>query len=442
MATIGIIGNGIAGVTAALNIRKRTSHEIVLISKETKYFYSRTALMYLYMGQMNFEDTMPYEPFFWSKNGISLVQDEVVDVDPSAKTIAMKQSGTMGYDTLIIASGSRPLMLNWPGSNLKGVQGLYSIQDLEELERNTADIQTAVVVGGGLIGVELVEMLLSRGISVHFLIRDTHFWGSVLPKEDAEFIQAHFEKQHGLTLHFNEELHEIKGEGRVQSVVTKEGLVISTEFVGITIGVQPNIDFLKEIRLKTERGIVVNEYLETSVSGIYAIGDCAQVQNPLPGRRSMEQVWYTGRTMGETVAKTITGTPTKFNPGIWFNSAKFFDIEYQTYGQVPATIPENWCSFVWQQSQEHRLLHFVFDRQTERLVGVNAFGIRLRHALIEHWIEQETSMEDVLRLFRSANFDPEFTLKYEPLIIDAFNRQFNRKVRPGKKVWWRNLIRT
>ena len=116
--------------------------------------------------------------------------------------------------------------------------------------------------------------------------------------------------------------------------------------MGLTVGVSPNIDFIKESGLVIHRGIVVNEYLQTSVEEVYALGDCVELSAPNPGRRPVEAVWYTGRIMGQTVAKTICGEPTKYNPGIWFNSAKFFDIEYQVYGDIPANTPENIISLL------------------------------------------------------------------------------------------------
>ena len=109
---------------------------------------------------------------------------------------------------------------------------------------------------------------------------------------------------------------------------------IDCQFVGLTVGVSPNIDFLKNSGIETKRGVLVNEYLQTNVPDVYALGDCVERTYDLPGRKTIEQVWYTGRMMGEVVAQTICGEKTKYEPGPWFNSAKFFNIEYQTYGNV------------------------------------------------------------------------------------------------------------
>ena len=166
MENIVIIGNGISGVTAARHIRKLSDKRITIISAESEYFFSRTALMYVYMGHMKFEHTQPYENWFWKKNRIDLIHDYVTKVDHKNKQLHLKDKGTIAYDKLIIATGSKPNRFGWPGQDLKGVQGLYSKQELEQLEVDAPNKETchrAVIVGGGLIGIELAEMLQKQG---------------------------------------------------------------------------------------------------------------------------------------------------------------------------------------------------------------------------------------------------------------------------------------
>lgn len=437
-----IIGNGIAGITAARHIRKRSNCEITVISAESSYFFSRTALMYVYMGHMKFEHTQPYEDNFWAKNRINLLHNKVADIQSDHKKLLLQNGEEINYDKLIIATGSKPNFFGWKGQDLIGVQGLYSKQDLELMEQNTKGIKQAIVSGGGLIGIEMAEMLLSRGIEVHFLIREKYFWGSVLPREESVLIMNHLKKHHGLVMHYEEEIGEIQGDfgNRVEAVITKKGTRIEGQFLGVTVGVSPNTDFMKSTGIEMNRGILVNELLETSLPDCYAIGDCAEMRNPRHGRRALEQVWYTGRMMGETVAKTLTGLPTEYNPGHWFNSAKFFDIEYQTYGLVPAKISDKHEEFVWQHPSEELLLHFVFDKETHRFEGINTFGIRLRHELFDTWLNEMKSIEFVLENLASANFDPEFYSVHEPAVVIAFNQQFNSQLKVQKKQWWRNLL--
>lgn len=418
-----IIGNGIAGITCARYVRKQTNYDITVISSESRYFYSRTALMYIYMGHMRQEHTQPYENDFWQKNRIGLLQEKVTAVHPDDNCISLANGNKINYDYLVLATGSQSNKFGWPGQDLSGVQGLYNLQDLANMEQHTQGITSAVVVGGGLIGIETAEMLLSRNIKVHFLVRENSFWNAILPPEESTLINQLI-RHHGIDLQLETELKEIQAgtDGKVAAVVTSKGQTIPCGFVALTVGVSPNIAFVKNSGIQTDRGIVVNHQLQTNYANVFACGDCAQFSTPLPGRRPIEQVWYTGKMQGYTVAKNIAGQVTDYQPGHWFNSAKFFDLEYQTYGWVPAqkTDAEDW--FYWQDSKGPRALRLLWDKETLVFKGLNAMGIRIRHEVCNDWLNQGTSITDVVKALRSANFDPEFFKQYEPAFIAAFHQ--------------------
>lgn len=423
MKHIVIIGNGISGITAARNIRKCSNDNITVISGETEHFFSRTALMYIYMGHMKYENTKPYEDWFWKKNKIELVKDYVEKVDSESKKLILRNRGNFKYDILIIASGSKSNKFGWPGQDLKGVQGLYSFQDLELMEQNSKGVKHAVIVGGGLIGIEMAEMLLTRKIGVTILVRENEFWSNVLPIQEANLISRHV-RSHHVDLRLNVELKEIQsdGNGKVKSIVTNKGETIDCQFVGLTVGVSPNIDFLKGSNIATKRGVLVNEFLETNVPDVYALGDCVERKYDLPGRRNIEQVWYTGRMMGEVVAQTITGEKTKYEPGPWFNSAKFFDIEYQTYGNVWNELKSNEMEFYWEHVSGVKCVHVVWDKITNQFLGINTFGIRMRHECFDIWLREKRSIDFVIEHLAEANFDPEFFSRHEDEIVSEYKK--------------------
>lgn len=437
MSHIVIIGNGIAGITTARHVRKQSSDaQITVISAETDHFFSRTALMYIYMGHMRYKDTKPYEDWFWEKNRIDLVRGYVNSIDFDSQTLKLENS-SISYDKLVIATGSTPNKFGWKGQDLPGVQGLYSMQDLETLEESTANdqVKRAVIVGGGLIGVEFAEMLLSRGMDVTFLVRENRFWGGVLPLEEGKMIAEHMTKDHHVDLRLEEELEEvIEGEdGRACAIITKKGERIDCELVGLTAGVHPNVDFLKDTILEIGRGIKVNKFLETNIPNVYAAGDCAEVQETVPGRRPIEAVWYVGRMMGETLGRTLTGNKMAYEPGVWFNSAKFFDVEYQTYGNVLANEQDGETTFYWKHPSKPISFRAVYDSNTKALIGINNFGIRLRHKICDKWIKDKTPIEQVMVELKNANFDPEFYKQYENEIIAQFNSENGTSIKPKKR---------
>ena len=439
MEHIIIIGNGIAGVTAARHIRKLSDNRITIISAETDYFFSRTALMYVYMGHMKFEHIKPYEDGFWSKNRIDLVRGYVTRVDAEKKEIIVGNSRTFPYDKLIIASGSKPSKFGWPGQDLHGVQGLYSKQDLDLLETNAPNKQVckrAVIVGGGLIGIELAEMLSSRDIPVTFLVRETNFWDGVLPEGEAKMINEHI-REHHIDLRLETNLVEILADdqGRARAVVTDKGETISCNLVGLTPGVTPNISFLKDSGIELGRGILVNRFLETNKPDIYAIGDCAEQREAIGQRRKVEAVWYTGRMMGETVAQTICGNRIPYNPGHWFNSAKFFDIEYQTYGWVfsERIKSEKELHFHWRHPEEKICVTLAYHKDSRKFLGINTFGIRMRHEIFNRWLNEGRTIDQVVEYLADANFDPEFYRRYESLILDDYNKEMGTQIRAARK---------
>ncbi|MEP3209167.1 MAG: FAD-dependent oxidoreductase [Maribacter sp.] len=444
MEHIVIIGNGIAGVTAARHIRKNSDKQITIVSAETDYFFSRTALMYVYMGHMKFEHTQPYENWFWKKNRIDLVKGFVNTVDHHNKQLVLADGNSIGYDKLILATGSKPNKFGWPGQDLQAVQGLYSKQDLDQLEANAPDNKSckrAVIVGGGLIGIEMAEMLRSRNIPVTFLVRESSFWNGVLPAGESAMINEHI-LEHHIDLRLSSNLKEILADenGRARAVVVQEtGEEIACDVVGLTAGVTPNIDFLKESGIELGRGIKVNRYLETNIQDIYAIGDCAEQDESIGQRRAIEAVWYTGRMMGETVAQTICGNKIEYKPGHWFNSAKFLDLEYQTYGWVFSErgMKENEQHFHWRDDNEKICITVAFNKATKQFLGINTFGIRMRHEIFDRWLTEKRDVNHVMEHLKDANFDPEFYKQYEGKIVSKFNSEFGTSIALKKKSWKR-----
>jgi len=428
MEHIVIIGNGISGVTAARHIRKLSDKKITIISAETEFFFSRTALMYVYMGHMKFEHTKPYENWFWKKNRIELKKGFVEHIDTETKTLHFQEGDYLNYDKLVIATGSKSNKFGWKGQDLKGVQGLYSKQDLDNLEvfvPNNRACKRAVIVGGGLIGIELAEMLTTRNIPVTFLVREDSFWNGILPQGESEMLSRHI-KSHHIDLRLSSNLKEIVSNenGKVKSVIIEEtGEEILCDFVGLTAGVSPNIEFLKSSTIETNKGVLVNRYLKTNIKDVYAIGDCAEQREAIGNRKPVEAVWYTGRMMGEVVAQTICNNRMQYNPGHWFNSAKFFDIEYQTYGWVFSKPKNGNQHFHWKHPDDTKCITIEYESTTGQFLGINTFGIRLKHETFDSWLTEKRDVDYVIEHLTEANFDPELYNHYEKDIQTEYRNQ-------------------
>lgn len=426
-----IIGNGIAGVSCARALRTRDkSCRITLISGEAEHFFSRPALMYIYMGHMRAEDTKPYEDWWWKKRKINLLQAWVTHVDVEKKWLSFAgDAGGITYDQLVIATGSKPNKFGWPGQDLERVQGLYSMQDLQRLERISDEIQHGVIVGGGLIGVELAEMLHSRGKHVTILAREENYWSNALPLEESVMVTDVI-RSAGIDLRCSEELAEIvdDGQGRACAVMTKNGERIDCQFVGLTAGVSPNLSALKGSDVPTGRGVLVDRSFRTQVEDVFAIGDCAEIVTPEGERNVLEQLWYTGEMHGNVLAAVLCGEEQTYDRGIWFNSAKFVDLEWHTYGEVPPAgrpVRDTVTQVYWEAADKRHSFRLVFE--DDAIIGVNAMGIRYRHKVCEQWIADKLGLDAVLKALPDGNFDPEFYKRYEKDISQSLRTQMEAR---------------
>ncbi len=411
-----IIGNGVAGIEAAMTLRQRHAPDqakITVISKETDYFFSRTALMYAYMDMMEREDLEPFERGAYTKQQIELIRDEVVDLDANAHKITLRQGGELGYTKLLIAAGAKPRFIPFDGIDdvKEGVVNFVSMQDLDTCERLTPSTQHAVVVGGGLIGIELVECLLHHGVKVTFLVREESYWPVALSPEEGERVATHM-REHGVDLRLKEELQTIHTDdaGRVNGITTKSGEHLEVQMLGLCIGVVANVDWLKDAKTppEIERSLCVNRSFETSLPDVYGAGDCIQMdigeERPL-----VETIWYSAKRHGRLAALAMLGDEVHYTPPLFFNSSKFFEIEYTTVGEV-IRVPDH-AKRLWRThpSDPHITQLITYDpTQQDKVLGFNLLGSRWNHRILEQWILERRDIHYVKNNLHTAQFDVEF----------------------------------
>lgn len=418
-----IIGNGISGVSVAKSLRESSDAEITIVSSESISFFSRPALMYVFMGKMRFKDILPFPSDYWVRNKMKQVHGVVDEIDAENQKVCLDNGSVLHYDKLVLALGSQPKSLGLDEFKLEGIQGFYSLQDLEKLQDSAKKIKHASIIGGGLIGVELAEMFVSRGISFTFWVREKWFGSNFLPQEEAELVTNHLLSKN-INIKFEIEIigFEADGLNRVKSVESHSGEKSDTDLVCICIGVKPNVDWLKLTNVQINTGVLVNEHLQTNIASIYAVGDCVEFKNPVYGRKSIETLWYTGRLMGEYLGKNILHeNPPPYEPGIYFNSAKFFDVEYQIYGDVPPSFSESYGTVFWKHPTKYKSIRLVYNATNKVFIGCCVLGIRFRQEVCEKWIKEKWKISEVLPLLSEANFDSEFSTRHEKEFMDIYN---------------------
>ena len=299
-----------------------------------------------------------------------------------------------------------------------------TLRDLEGLDRDAKKGGRAVVIGGGLIGVEAAEILHARGLHVTFVVRESWYFPLALDDKEAALVTEHM-RHHGIDVRFGVNVTDIAhGEGGGPRAVRLDtGDEVACDVVVSAIGVVPNTGFLEGSGLALAKGgaIEVDEGLKASAPDVYAAGDCANV-TWADGSRRPEQLWYTARDQGRVVARAMLGDEVIYRRGTWYNSAKFFDIEWTTAGWVPALL--NWDNTPLEVGAEIRSWfqrvpgQFVSQRvvvKGDRVVGFNMLGSRWDHEVFLQWIHDRRSLDFVLAHMAEAQFDEEFTPKFRVL---------------------------
>ncbi|MGH9356164.1 MAG: NAD(P)/FAD-dependent oxidoreductase, partial [Terriglobia bacterium] len=332
----------------------------------------------------------------------------VIDLDASAQTLQLQSGRSLAYDRLLLAVGSLGNHPDWAGLNRvrEGAVHFVTLQDLAECERLSSSAREVVVVGGGLIGVELVECLAFHGKKVTFLVRSPWYWPAALGKEEAAIVTGHIQR-HGVDVRFDEEVAEvlIAENGRVRAVRTNSGDQCSCQMLGIATGVHPAVEWLSRVKTppEVERGIIVSSGFKTSLENVWAAGDCAEFKRS--GRRLVEQIWYSAKRQGELAARAMLGDAVSYEPPIFYNSAMFFEIEYTTAGMVNDA-PASAVSFFFPIPGKEASVRLVEDQGA--VIGLNMLGSRWNHTFFERWIAERRTMDYVVEHLADAQFDVEF----------------------------------
>jgi NADPH-dependent 2,4-dienoyl-CoA reductase/sulfur reductase-like enzyme len=419
-----IVGNGVCGIEAALGLRKReTSARITLVSDEHDHFFSRPALMYVFAGQTRLEDTEPYDRQLYERMGFERVRGRVKSLDATGHSLAFEDGRRIDYDKLLLAVGSKARPAPWPGAAGPGLHYFVTLRDLESLDREARKGMRAVVVGGGLIGVEVAEILHDRGLHVTFLIRENWYFPLALDGRESALVAEHM-RAHGVEVRLETRVEEIlRGpEGRPRAV-SVDGSEVPADLVVTSIGVIPNTTFLTAgpLSLAPSGAIEVDDALRTGTADVWAAGDCANV-TWADGSRRPEQLWYTARDQGRVAALSMLGDDVAYRRGAWYNSAKFFDLEWTTAGWVPALLQSDGKQVdlgpevrTWFQRTPGKLVSQKIVSRGDRVVGFNMLGSRWDHEPLLRWIHERRSLDWVLAHLHEAQFDEEFMPRFRVL---------------------------
>ena len=237
-----IIGTGVAGISAAYAIRsQKPDAQIVIIGDEPDIYYSRPGLAYYLTKELPEKSLYPFHPDEFRRRGFQIVQGWVTRVDPQEHLVHLSNGKRYSYLRLLIATGASAISLNLPGSDLHGVVKLDNLADARQIIRLARKARTAVVIGGGITALEIVEGLAARRVKTHYFLRRDRYWANVLDVNESRIVE-HRLADEGVQLHYQTQAERIVGKrGKVAGVVTQDGKQIKCQLVAVAVGIRPRI---------------------------------------------------------------------------------------------------------------------------------------------------------------------------------------------------------
>ncbi len=333
-----IVGGGAAGFAAAEMLR-RHGHQgsIVMLSNDDSAPVDRPNLSKDYLAGTAPEEWVPLRPDgYYGENGIELrLKANVARLDPRARELVLTDGGRVAYDRLLLATGAEPVRLSIPGASTSQVKVLRSLDDSRAIVAAAKAARRSIVIGASFIGLEVAASLRARGIEVHVVAPEKRPMERILGAQMGDFVRA-LHEEHGVVFHLEDTVASIDGKrARLRS-----GIEVEAELVVAGVGVRPRIELAEAAGLKVERGVVVNQFLETSAPEIFAAGDIARWPDPHGGQAIRVEHWVVAERQGQAAALNMLGERQPFDavPFFW---SQHYDIPINYLGHA-----ESWDEIV------------------------------------------------------------------------------------------------
>jgi nitrite reductase (NADH) large subunit len=360
-----VVGTGVAGLAACEAIRSLdTVGEIIFLGDDPHGYYSRPGLAYYLTGEMDEKGLFPRSKNAWLSLNIRFIKGKVTRIYSGEHKVEVDSTSYLEYDRLLVAVGAKANRLDIPGAEFEGVVKLDHMEDARSILKLARWGKTAVVVGGGITALELVEGLRSRGVKVHYLLRSDRYWSNVLDEHESTIIEQRLQED-GVKIHHHSELLEVLGKrGRVQSVRLLDGRTIRCDILAYAIGIRPRVELAREAGLAVDRGILANEYLQTSNPDIYAAGDVAQVYDPMSKRSIIDSLWGPAREQGFAAGLNMAGQKTAYIKAVPFNVTRLAGLTTTIIGTVGRGHDEDLIGIARGDSETWRALPDAIVAQT------------------------------------------------------------------------------
>lgn len=391
-----LVGNGMAGMRCIEEILKHApdSFEITIFGSEPHVNYNRIQLSAVLQGT-TFEDITINERAWYHEQNIRLYTGEtVIKIDTGKQVVITDINRVVSYDRLILATGSLPFILPVPGADLEGAITFRTIEDCQKMMGTAKRYQTAVVIGGGVLGLEAAKGLLNLGMEVTVVHNGRNLMDRQLDETAAKMLQQELEQQ-GMSFLFEKETLEFTGKSRVERVGFMDGTQIAADLVVMAVGVRPNIQVAKESGIETNRGILVNDYLETNIPNVYSVGECVEHRGIVYG---LVKPLY---DQGKILAQRICGVEGKGYEGtVLSTQLKVSGVDVFSVGQFN---DERFKSIEIYDQVDGVYKKLVFD--DSKMVGAVLFGDTSDRTRLLDMILKKQDVSDIekVTLFQSSS---------------------------------------
>ncbi len=407
-ADIVIIGNGIAGLTAAVEARRYAPDKrIVMITDQTHPTINTPALKQFAIAKLTREQLLAYPAGTERSERIHVVNARVEEIHAQSKHVKLSGDRGFGYESLLIATGSSPMGLpeSTPGRNFDGVMVLHRLQDYLDFRRRLAEASECVVVGGGVHAIETVMGVAYWGIKVHWLIRGETFMGKMLDEVASEMVLERVRKA-GVQVHTKTEVAGVVGRvGSVAGVITNHQEMIPCQMLLTCTGTQPVMTLADHcsLPLRRKKGIIVDDQLRTSIPNIFAAGDVAALKNPQTGDYEPRAVWYAAVNQARIVGAMMAGKEEVARQpfGVQWHATHLGELSMLTVGDP--MLENNKIETLTNVSQSgYRRMTIAGDR----LIGYLSLGSEAPDSLaIKHIIDEGLSIRNVIKPLLKGKLD-------------------------------------
>lgn len=391
-----IIGNGVAGARAAVKVREADQKgEIHLFTEEAYPFYYRVRFPEFIAGEVTIQNLIIHtKEFYQSKNIFLHLEEPITEGNISKKEIISQRGKTYPYDLLLIATGGNAFVPPIEGREKQGVFTLRTMKDANRMKEFLVGVRQAILIGGGLVGLETGGALLRRGIKVAVIEHNPRILPRQMDPEGAQILQKKMESM-GFFFFLNAQTDEILGKETVEGVRLKDGRMVEGQMVVLSTGVKPNINLAQSMSLGIKNGILVNDRLETTVEGIYAAGDVAEHRGRCYG------IWPAAQRQGEVAGVNMAGGNALYEGTVASNTLKVVGIDLTASGEIDA---EGKLECIVKSDREKCIYCKVAFRE-DKVVGCIVLGEVKGRAEILTAVEKHTESKQVKEFLLQEGFE-------------------------------------